>query len=993
MRLTKTFLLFVFSLAIGCMQISAARASLLLSGASLPSTTLSITDGLPDVVVFSIQQDPQGYLWFGTQSGVSRYDGYELRNFGSVENDRSTLSSVSVSTMMLDMHGDLWIGTWGGGLNKIDTKTLKVERVFTTEAELGLNNLYVQAIFEDSQGDIWIGTAGGGLHQYLTEEKRMVRYTHSSEVTGLSNNRIWTVMEDDQGNIWAGTSNGLNKIDRVTGHVTKFYQTVENPNSLPNNQIRALKRLDNGSILVGTRNGIAFYDPITEQFYPAYLSDEPGFPKPFTEIVNSFTKDSVDGQIWVGTESGLFLLNTETRHFVNVRSQDTKSPFSNIRVRDIHLDEYGTLWLASRGSGVVKVNLNASLFNRLAEGTYVNALLPQADGHYYFGSYLGLYYGRIANGDKPTVVHDVNGQEIKGVYSIIQEDSGKIWIGTVNGLYRQLDSKLFNVLEATAGLEIRSMLVVDGHLYAGTNKGLVSINTQTEEITFLQNENPDVNLSENDELFNSLYQDKSGRVWAGTKYGNLYQIFLESQTYRFEVKISKTSLHAIAQTSKDHLWVGANEGLFSFHIDKKKLLHFKSLNNLSGKSVNGIVVDDSNIIWLATRNGLSSFSIRENRFYNFGVADGLNVVAFNPGAAVRGPDNTIYMGSQHGIVYFSPTALSMTPPVPEIRIDNIVVGDKQIPVTPNELKQYELNVDFNYKMLSIAFSLVDLTSPEVNQYRYKLEGFDDDWIMSGKQRLVTYTNLDPGVYRFVAEGANRAGKWSEQPLVIDINVRPPWWMLWWVKMSASILFITLCLVIYRYRVSSYLTEQARLEARIAERTQELEKANDKLRELSSKDFLTNLLNRRAFLERLEQEMARIRRQGDKFCLALIDIDDFKHINDNYGHEAGDKVLQNVARTFITFTRKQDIVARWGGEEFIFLLPNTPLEQGMIAFEKVRRAVEELDFVVNGKALKVTATFGVVEVTPDCMLERSIVAADEALYKGKRSGKNTVVTAA
>lgn len=1001
MQLTRTFLFLVFCLLIGCVQTSVARASQLLNSstllsfsASLPSSTISIPDGLPDVVVFSMAQDPQGYLWFGTQSGVSRYDGYELRNFVAIEDDPTTLSSTAISSMTLDMQGNLWVGTWGGGLNRIDTANLTVEQVFVEVSEDGLQNLYVQSIFEDKRGDIWIGTSGGGLYRYLLSEERMEHFTHSVE-GGLSNNRIWTVEEDDIGNIWVGTSNGLNRINLATKETTRYYQNVETPNSLPNNQIRTLKKLDSGQMLVGTRSGIVFYDPITEQFYPVFLNAEVYPPtERYSGIVNSFTEDTVKGQMWVGTESGLFLLDTNTRQFVNVRSRDTSNAFANVRVRDVFLDEYGTLWLATRGSGVIKINLNASLFNRLAEGTYVNALLPQEDDTYYFGSYLGLYKGKITNGDMPKPVHDKDDQPIKGVYSIVKAESGQIWVGTVNGLYRQITSSgEFGVLPETAGLEVRSMLIIGEHLYAGTNKGLINVDIPNESFSLLQNEDLSANLSDNDELFNSLYQDKSGRIWAGTKYGNLYRVFSESQTYRFEVSISKSSLHAIAQTSKDHLWIGADEGLFSFHIDKKKLLHFKSLNNLSGKSVNGIVVDDSNIIWLATRNGLSSFSIRENRFYNFGVADGLNVVAFNPGAAIRGPENTIYMGSQHGIVYFSPDTLSMTPPVPDIRIDSMVVSDKQIRIEPNELEQYELTLDYDYKMLTIAFSLVDLTSPEINQYRYKLEGFDDDWIMSGKQRIVTYTNLDPGVYRFVAEGANRAGKWSEQPLIIDLTVSPPWWMLWWVKISAIILFISLCILVYRYRVSRYIHEQTILENRIAERTQALEEANDKLRELSSKDFLTNLLNRRAFLERLEQEMSHIRRQDDKFCLALIDIDDFKHVNDTYGHEAGDKVLQNVARTFNTFTRKQDIVARWGGEEFIFLLPSTPLDQGMLAFEKVRRAVEELDFVVNGSALKVTATFGVVEVTPDCVLERSIVAADEALYTGKRSGKNQVVTAA
>ncbi|MGB8144040.1 MAG: diguanylate cyclase [Chromatiaceae bacterium] len=203
-------------------------------------------------------------------------------------------------------------------------------------------------------------------------------------------------------------------------------------------------------------------------------------------------------------------------------------------------------------------------------------------------------------------------------------------------------------------------------------------------------------------------------------------------------------------------------------------------------------------------------------------------------------------------------------------------------------------------------------------------------------------------------------------------------------------------------------QQARdlLELRVAERTQDLMDVNERLlhevaeraraeellAQAARSDPLTGLMNRRAMLEHLEYQAARFQRNQVPFSLLLGDLDHFKSINDTFGHDAGDQALIQTTHFLVHGIRTQDLVARWGGEEFLILLPDTDLEGALVVAEALRKGVAAKAVVIGDKRLHLTLSIGVASYGLHQSISQCIKAADRALYEGKLQGRNRVVAA-
>jgi two-component system cell cycle response regulator len=171
---------------------------------------------------------------------------------------------------------------------------------------------------------------------------------------------------------------------------------------------------------------------------------------------------------------------------------------------------------------------------------------------------------------------------------------------------------------------------------------------------------------------------------------------------------------------------------------------------------------------------------------------------------------------------------------------------------------------------------------------------------------------------------------------------------------------------------------------------ELMRAMKRATTLASTDGLTGLMNRRAFIEQMEVERARAERSGFATAVLLLDIDHFKKVNDTMGHAAGDAILKGVSAVLKRFGRKSDYVARWGGEEFIVALTQTPVAGARIAGERLRRAIEAaIHELPEGGTHSVTASIGLAVATGNWKLDAIVAKADEALYVAKSRGRNRV----
>lgn len=964
------------------------------SYANLATERISISDGLPDSVVFALAQDNRGYLWFGTTNGLSRYNGYEMKNFNNDPLSSNFLSNNSISHLQIDHQQRLWISTWGGGVNvmSLDGQVQLLLQQKESEAN-NISSNFVQVTYEDSQGYIWIGTATAGLDKYDPSTGKVTNYrTQDLYASSLSDNRVWCIIEDQKGNIWIGTSNGLNRFNPSQETFTNYYYNSKNPNSLNNNQVRSLHLLDQNRLLVGTQEGVSVMDLNTEKF-----SIVKAPTKALAEItkmltVNRFVKDTHLNTVWVLTDRGLFTIDPVTEQFSKLPFQNAYYNFQNTRLRSAVVDENGLLWIGTRSTGVIKVNPRASLFRTYGKNIAVTAVLASNANIAWLGSYQGLYRGLL---DDESSLQPMlyEGKPIGNVFAIKQAASGEIYVATWRGLYRlkqdSWDAEL-ELLPNTKQYEYRSLAFTKNYLWTGSTKGLIRYSLDTlKSKNVYPSGSPFQKVLKRDEILDQLFVDRNNVLWAGTKYGRLYRLQPNAEGYEFYIEVGTSTIFSIEQAEGNGLWIGSTDGFFYLDLTTG-VLEEKSADRFTSKTVGSIVTDNQNKIWLATRNGLSLFNPENSRLTSISHVDGLVSADFYPSSYSKDKNGNLYFGAQEGVTIISPENIQISQEAPTVRQDEILINHNTVIPTLNQDGIHEITLEHTDKFLSIGFSLLDLSSVSLNQYRYMLEGFDEDWVSWSKKRIATYTNLDPGTYHFRAQGLSRAGLVSENDYQLIIHVLPPWWNTWWARLTGILLITFIYTIIHMMRVRGLKQEQKALEQRVTDRTQELETLNQQLKEISSVDFLTQLINRRSFLDRTDIEISRAKREGSPICLALIDIDNFKIFNDVYGHKCGDMVLTFVAQHFRKNVRKEDIVGRWGGEEFIILMANTSLEQGLIAFEKLRSSIAKQTYRYKDQALSITATFGVTLVNLDAPIDVSISEADKALYQGKRAGKNRVV---
>ncbi|HEX5755495.1 MAG TPA: diguanylate cyclase, partial [Arenimonas sp.] len=248
--------------------------------------------------------------------------------------------------------------------------------------------------------------------------------------------------------------------------------------------------------------------------------------------------------------------------------------------------------------------------------------------------------------------------------------------------------------------------------------------------------------------------------------------------------------------------------------------------------------------------------------------------------------------------------------------------------------------------------------------------------------------LPAGDYVLDIQGRTRSGR--EAPAIaFRFRVQPYWYEQWWAWLLGLLVLAAvggvLTLALVRRRTERYQRANRRLEARIAERTRELEDANRQLAELATEDALTRIANRRALEQGLRREWLRCLDQRRTLSVLMIDVDHFKQYNDRHGHLEGDVMLRAVAQHLRErHDPQRELLARYGGEEFALLLPGMPLDQAL-------RRAEALRTDLAASELGVTVSIGVAGIVPDVQVEPEnlLRRADAALYRAKRGGRNRV----
>jgi diguanylate cyclase (GGDEF)-like protein len=582
-----------------------------------------------------------------------------------------------------------------------------------------------------------------------------------------------------------------------------------------------------------------------------------------------------------------------------------------------------------------------------------------------------------------------------------------------NGMVRW-DHGVKQVLGSTDGLagnQVRAVAeAADGSIWAGTSRGLSHVTGGK-----VHNFNVEDGLPR--EFITSLHAARDGRVWVGTANG--------------AAVIEGEAIHAVDMRALDEaedvfgfhedadgtIWMASDRGLVRYRNGQLRLIGRRQ--GLPVDTIFQVVEDRDKHFWLTSNRGVlhlaraDAEAVADGRAARvpvevFGEADGMASAQCNGGsgpAAGVSHEGRVWVATAKGLSVVDPDRLAgFVRQQPPVVIEDVRLDDKSLP------RQDSYVLPPGTRKLELHFAGLSYLMPQKIRYRYRLDGFDDDWVDRGTLRFAQYTNLDPGAYRFRVSAANPDGMFNPQEAALDFEIRPFLWQrpLFW----AAVALLVLCalLAAYRWRIHQLRSDERRLRDLVDQRTLDLREqtlrltaANDEKTVLlerlrlqaeaserqAREDALTGLANRRHFDERLADEFARACRDRQPLALALLDIDHFKRINDGWSHAVGDAALKTVAAVMRRETRGSDVVARYGGEEFALLFPRTTREEALLLMERLREAVTRCDFSDFAGDLRISVSIGVSDREGLAHHERMISRADQKLYEAKHAGRNRV----
>lgn len=805
---------------------------------------IDIGQGLSGNTVYCVFQDSQGFLWFGTESLI-RYDGYNFRIFKHDPRDPASLSKDVVADICEDRTNVLWIGTYGGGLNRFDRAKETFNRYQNRPGDPGsLSHDTVVSIYEDRTGILWIGTWGGGLNRLERDRGTFTAFrAGNGDPAGLSSDYVKCIYEDRSGTLWVGTwGGGLHLYDRQKEVFRSFGRRSGELGSLSSDNIRAIFQDQAGILWIGTDDGLNKMAPAGGD------GGRPGFILSGDRIFDIYESPGEPGILWIATDEGLNIFDKEKERLFHYRPDPGKpASLSSKVIRCIAEDSSGLIWLGTQGGGLNKCYRGQDQFtlyqsdpadaNSLSYKD-VYALCEDASGALWIGTSGGGLdrFDRQSNRFTHYRHQAGNPRSLSSniVFSIIEDREGTLWIGTWLGGLDKFDRQTGTFThfgsspQDPRSLGNYSVLAIHedqaGILWLGTDGGLSKFDRHTGAFTWYKHEATDA-YSLSSDLVVTVYEDRSRRLWVGTDEG---LDSLDRETGRFTHfrshgedprTLSSDVVIAIYEDRSGRLWVGTDDGLNRLYRRQGVFSRYREQDGLPGNTVTGILEDRHGHLWIGTNKGLSRFNPRTGVFENYYRQDGLQSDAFNPAACCKSKGGELFFGGPNGFNIFNPDHVKGSPHIPPIVLTDFTVlsqpgtrgGDSPVRGQISEVKAIKL--DYRQSVFFFEFAALDFANPDKNRYAYKLAGGDGEWHYLGSQRRITFANLPPGNYTLHIKGSNSSGAWNEEGVTLSIIITPPFWQTWWFRGLLGLLVIGILIKLYRLRIG-FLTRRLEQEARI-----------------------------------------------------------------------------------------------------------------------------------------------------------------------------------
>lgn len=844
---------------------------------------LFVEQGLPSLGVWDVTQDSSGFIWIATLDGLARYDGIEFEIFRHDPSNPNSLSNNSLRDLLVDRDGALWVGTTGGGLNRFDLRTEQITRFENDPSDpRSLSHQYVNIIYEDRAGVIWVGTYGGGLNRFDRESGAFTRYQHDpDDPASLSHNDVFGIIEDRSGQLWVATyGGGLSLFHPETGTFTHYRHDPDDPASLSSNTAYTLYEDRAGDLWVGTWGGLNRYDRARDQFI-RYLPDPQNPHSLSSPYITTLLEDRA-GNLWVGTWGGsLNRLDRATGVFTRYPASTAGTPgrnqLSEIRIRAIHEDQEGMLWIGTESYGLniidpyrkpFIVHLNDPEAPDSLVGNGVRALHKDEQGVIWIGTLTGgLYRYDRQTGQVTRHRHDPddpNSLVNNAIFDIEADGNGALWIGTAGGVSR-LDPRSgsftnyhHDPADANSLSENHVSSVAagsDGLLWFATYGGLNAFDPVTETFTHYRHDPADATSISSDNLL-EVYEDQTGTLWASTEANGLNRFQPATGAFvRYyhnpadPASLSDNTVVSMHEDAEGRLWLATWAGGLNRYLREADAFAHYGAEHGVPQQILCVVEDDAGYLWLNNRSMWGRFDPNSGASVRYDYRDGLPAKGGTINACLRGAPGELIFGSADGLVTFYPDQIRPSLFVPPVVFTGFYVEHQPATIGPGGLLEQSINdtdhITLARTVRTIAFDFAALSYrfPAGNRYRYWLEGFDTDWQEVGSdRRSATYTNLAPGTYTFHVTGSNNDGIWNESGRALTITILPAWWETIGFRLFVIGAMLACVAGVYRLRTALYRARNRDLEAQVALRTAEIATLLDVTQTVSSILELSHLLD-------------------------------------------------------------------------------------------------------------------------------------------------------
>ncbi|MBB6480465.1 sensor histidine kinase [Spirochaeta isovalerica] len=785
--------------------------------------TISREDGLSNSSVSSIQQDSKGFLWFGTQSGLLRYDGYIFEKWSHNAFDTNTLPHELVQTLFIDEQDIIWVGTYNGLSRFSPLEGTFTNYSYETESDSSISNSIVTAIAKDSRGRIWAATLDG-LNRLDGDSGGFTKYFHDEkDPSSLADNVVRSLLTDSAGRLWVGTLGGMDLYDEESDSFIHY-------NIFPSSYVMKIMELDSDTLLVGTWDG-----GLSEFSISRKSISHKSFAN---NSVYSIETDS-SGNIWVGTwGGGLFIYNRKDDSVVRLQSGPGDLSLKSDTIYSLFRDGSGDMWVGTNGGGVSVLNPGKQDYNFLSADSpappvidqgKVNALLEDREGYFWISIYnKGINRVNPHNGEIIRFSREADNEnrrlENNIVADILEDRDGNIWIATNEGLnmWNPLNDEMHRIsLKALTGYSRNDYYIFtgiyqdsEGIFWAGThNSGLIRYDS-AKNSSQLYSMDPENESSISDNLIYDILERKNGQLWIATNKGlnlldrktGLFTRFLLDRSNR--TGINSNNVRQLLESRNGELWIGTGGGGINRYNDEDgTFTHITNNEGLSDNFIMSLVEGDGGKLWIGTKYGLSIYDRESGKIDIIDSNNGLKSPEITSGA-LKGSDGQLYFGAADRVYRFHSSLADRNSIISRIHVTSMEIGGEKY----DDFLSYRPsgNIKLGYsdsRYISFDFVALNYLESREISYTYKLEGFDREWRTPSTRRYAIYTNIPPGSYIFKIKASLDQRDWKEMEVPLNFTITPPLWRQWWAYLIYALVFTAILYLMISLRINRIRREQ------------------------------------------------------------------------------------------------------------------------------------------------------------------------------------------